>query len=297
MLGAAKALSYLHSRALVHGGVEPAAILAVGDQIKLSTAGIAPSVDSGDGVMSAADDLRGLGESIHAMFTRNTEIDLEHLSAIPQPFRDIVRGCYRTNLRDPWTAQRVVAALDLPAVPAPLPAPARPTLEWVPVPQLPEQRKQFPVWVVAPAIVAVIFLVFILTRKPQPAAPPPAPIPARAVIPAPVKPPQPLPSPLGPAIPEPVREPKAKPTDVASSRIWRVVSYTYSKAEDAARMVHEINRKWPHLQAEEFSPAGSGPPYYVAIGGRMTRSEAVRVQQRAISTGLPPDTFVRNFRR
>jgi hypothetical protein len=88
-----------------------------------------------------------------------------------------------------------------------------------------------------------------------------------------------------------------KASDLAGSRIWRVVSYTYSKAEDSARMVHEINRKWPHLKAEQFSPAGSGPPYYVALGGRMTRSEAVRLQEQAISSGLPPDTFVRNFRR
>ena len=75
------------------------------------------------------------------------------------------------------------------------------------------------------------------------------------------------------------------------------MSYTYSKAEDAARMVANINRKWPNLRAEEFSPNGSGPPYYVALGGRMTRSEAQRLQQRAISSGLPPDTFVRNFKK
>jgi len=62
-------------------------------------------------------------------------------------------------------------------------------------------------------------------------------------------------------------------------------------------MVSEINRKWPQLKAEKFTPAGSGPPYYVALGGRMTRTEAVRLQQRAISSGLPSDTFVRNFKK
>jgi hypothetical protein len=62
-------------------------------------------------------------------------------------------------------------------------------------------------------------------------------------------------------------------------------------------MVSEINRKWPQLKAEQFSPNGSGPPYFVALGGRMTRGEAVRLQQQAISSGLPPDTFVRNFRK
>ena len=71
--------------------------------------------------LSAADDLRGLGASIHTMFTQSADVDLDHLSAIPQPFRDIVRGCYGVNTgmnqKDPWTAQRIVAALDLPSPP------------------------------------------------------------------------------------------------------------------------------------------------------------------------------------
>src|SRR5437868_6871688 len=66
LLSAANALTYLHSRALVHGKVEPAAILAVGEQIKLSSDMIAPSAESGDGTLSAADDLRALADCVHA---------------------------------------------------------------------------------------------------------------------------------------------------------------------------------------------------------------------------------------
>jgi hypothetical protein len=33
----------------------------------------------------------------------------------------------------------------------------------------------------------------------------------------------------------------------------------------------------------------------VALGGRMTRPEAERLQKTARSSGLPGDTFVRNF--
>jgi len=94
-----------------------------------------------------------------------------------------------------------------------------------------------------------------------------------------------------------VKPTSTKASDLAASRIWRVVSYTYARAEDAARMVREINRKWPDLHAEQFSPDGSTATYYVALGGRMTRSEALSLQQRARSSGLPPDTFVRNFKK
>ena len=62
-------------------------------------------------------------------------------------------------------------------------------------------------------------------------------------------------------------------------------------------MVREINRKFPYLHAERFVPNESGPPYFVALGGRMSKNEAVRLRERAISSGLPSDTFVRNFRK
>ena len=86
LLCAAKALSYLHARALVHGKMEPAAILAVGEQTKLSSDAIAPSAETGAGTLTASDDLRGLADCIHAMFTQNPVTDLGHLSAIRSRF-------------------------------------------------------------------------------------------------------------------------------------------------------------------------------------------------------------------
>jgi hypothetical protein len=87
----------------------------------------------------------------------------------------------------------------------------------------------------------------------------------------------------------------SKDSKLASARVWRVISYTYSRSEDAAKMVAQINRKWPDLRAEQFTTNEDGPPYFVALGGRMSRNEALLIQQRAISAGLPPDTFVRNY--
>jgi hypothetical protein len=292
VLSAAAALSYLHERALVHGRVEPAAILAVGDRIKLSSDAIVPSGEGGGG-LPAAGDLRGLGDCIHTMFTQKPDTDVEHLRAIPQPFRDIIRGCHGVNPNDPWTADRIVSTLDLPRVPA-TPAPARPVPQPVSPPAPAAGRKRIPAWALAGLGVGAAFLLLMLTMKPRPASPP-VPAPAEHATADRMSEPAPAPAlsraPDPPAKPTPLQAPVPTP----SRSIWRVISYTYSKADDTARMVSEINRKWPHLKAEQFTPNGSGPPFCVALGGRMTRSEALRLQQEAISAGLPPDTFARNF--
>jgi len=325
VLAVAKVLSYLHARMLAHGSVEPASIFAVGDTIKLSSATIAPAAEP------ATADLRALATCIHEMFTQTREIDVDHLSSIPQPFRDIIRGCCAVNPMERWTAQRIVTLLEgRPETAQPVsvpPAPATPE----PLPPARHNQKRISNRLFALGSVATVLLVVVVVligRKHEPATPPaPAPVgvPARTAVPAPTAVPSPtavpartaapaqtaVPAPAAvPAptvIPKPSAMPPPAPTtapvvhqspkELAQARIWRVVSYTYSRAEDAARMVAEINQRFPHLRAERFFPNDSAPPYYVAIGGRMTRSEAVRLRERAISSGLPPDTFVRNFKQ
>jgi hypothetical protein len=286
LLSAAKALSYLHARSLVHGNVDPAAFLAVGDQIKLSCDTVQPATESGEGTLTAAGDLRALGDCVQTMFTQNPDTDLEHLSAVPQPFRDIVRGCHGEDRNGNWTAQRIIEALDW----RPAPAPVSEVLVVEATPRVlperpraaPQESKRFPAWTLALACVAALLIV-LLARKPQPAtAPIPLPEAGSRIVSAP--PPQ------ASAV-----RPAAEP--VPQTRIWRVISYTYSKAEDAARMAGDINRKFPHFHAERFVPNGSNPPYYVALGGRMTRTEAMRLREQVVSSGFPADTFVRNFKR
>jgi serine/threonine protein kinase len=286
LLAAAKALSYVHARQLVHGDVEPASIFAVGDRVKLSSAPIAPS-------MSTVADLRALAETVHEMFTQTRETDPEHLSAIPQPFRDVIRGCSAADQRELWTAARIVTVLDGPAEPAEparqLTAPIRPP-EAPPAPVTRTSVRNL-VFILASGCAALLILLVVLFgRRQEPVYSPPPPV----AVPPPIVTPKPSPS---PAVRDPLPLTRQAPKEIAQARIWRVVTYTYSHAEDAARMVADINRRFPHLRAERFFPNASAPPYYVAIGGRMTRSEAVRLRERAISSGLPPDTFVRNFNK
>jgi hypothetical protein len=56
-----------------------------------------------------------------------------------------------------------------------------------------------------------------------------------------------------------------------------------------------MDSKHPTWRAEVFTPKGDRAPYFVSLGGRMTLSEAERIQRDARAKGMPKDTFVRNF--
>ncbi len=83
----------------------------------------------------------------------------------------------------------------------------------------------------------------------------------------------------------------------ANGPIWRVVIYTYDTAANAEKRAQAINGKHPDLKAEVFSPNGNAGPYLVAIGGQMSRDDAVTLRQRALRLGLPRDTYVQNYQQ
>lgn len=79
--------------------------------------------------------------------------------------------------------------------------------------------------------------------------------------------------------------------------IWRVVLYTYNRAEDAQRKAHSLNAKHPDLAAEVFSPDGRGAPYLVTAGGHMSRADALHLRQRAVRMGMPRDSYIQNYKQ
>jgi hypothetical protein len=88
-----------------------------------------------------------------------------------------------------------------------------------------------------------------------------------------------------------------QPTQYVNGPIWRVVIYTYDAAADAQMRAQAINGKHPDLKAEVFSPNGNAGPYLVAIGGQMSRNDAVALRQRALRLGMPRDTYVQNYKQ
>ena len=277
------ALRYIHSRGMVHGAVTPEHVVAVGDHIKLTSDTIVPATASD---AAPEEDIRAL----HAM------LDLPYTPPAPPPVREPA---------PPHAARE------------PLP-PARPARQ--PEPETAERaapgRRGFPLWVYPAAAAVAIGGVLAIPRRTPPPQTPPARTASTGTPPGTV---EPKPSPYLPVSPEtapPTKSHAARPPastrpaetapaestasrsegTLAARPVWRVVAYTYSRYRDAQVKAERINDKMPGLHANVFTPKGKDhPPYFVALGGKMTRAEAVNVQRVAMAKGLPRDTFVRNY--
>jgi hypothetical protein len=76
---------------------------------------------------------------------------------------------------------------------------------------------------------------------------------------------------------------------------WYVIAWTYNHQPQAREKADRINARNRGFHAEVFSPHG-GTPYLVSLGGPMSEAEAKALQQRARRSGLPRDTYIRNYR-
>ena len=255
-------LEYIHSQGLVHGSVDPAHIVAVGERIKLASDTLR---EPGTG-FSPAEDVRALGTMLQVL------MGMPELTAIADPLRSIIRHATEPNAGRRWTLREIARFLDPPGgVLAEEEKPARPKIS-------------LPRWAYALIAVPVAALLLIAVghrsgpSRPAP-VPPPAPVrqsAAQAVRPAPSN--------------------AAERMHAEPGRVWRVIAYTYSGFREADKKARHINAKFPSFHAEVFTPRGHGrPPYLISLGGRMTRAEAARLQHAARSRGLPRDTFIRNY--
>jgi serine/threonine protein kinase len=127
------ALFYLHSKGLVHGHLSPANIMAIGDEIKLSSDGIVRAgerlSDSGrlspydppeaaSGRISTAADMWSLGMTLAEVLTQKLPI-WERLGreeprlpeSMPQPFANIARRCLQRDPKMRWNVEQVASAL------------------------------------------------------------------------------------------------------------------------------------------------------------------------------------------
>jgi len=136
-----EALAYIHAKGFVHGHIKPANIVAVGDQIKLSSDGLcgagesskilgppsiyaAPEIVGGGGV-SPASDVWSLGMTLVEALTQQLPVwegtepaELVLPETLPEPFFDIASHCLRGNPRRRWTVAEIAAGLQRPS-PAP----------------------------------------------------------------------------------------------------------------------------------------------------------------------------------
>jgi TonB family protein len=170
------ALAYIHTKGFVHGHIKPANIMAVGDQIKLSSDGLcgtgesskvlrapgvyaAPEIADGGGV-SPASDVWALGVTLVEALTQHPPVWDGTEQAEPvlpetlaEPFFDIASHCLRRNPRRRWTVAEIASWLQGTSSAIQETEPAQPTgalTKW---------------GYLVPAIVAVILLLVILGPK------------------------------------------------------------------------------------------------------------------------------------
>jgi TonB family protein len=140
-------LAYLHDKGLVHGHIKPTNIMAIGDELKLSSDALrsagepCDSPDRPDAYdppecarrviplaegMSPAADIWSLGATLVEMLTQSLpaapppgsgELSLPEL---PEPFADIARHCLLRNPKNRWTVAQIGARLrNEPAIASP----------------------------------------------------------------------------------------------------------------------------------------------------------------------------------
>jgi hypothetical protein len=92
-----------------------------------------------------------------------------------------------------------------------------------------------------------------------------------------------------------VAQPIKQDPPPSPDRVWRVVAYTFSQSKDARKRAGRINANWPEAHAEVFSTVPGKSPFLIAIGGRMTMTDAAQFRRRALAHGMPKDTYTQNF--
>ena len=257
------ALACLRVKRLAHPALDPDQVVAVGEQIKLSTDAL-----------------------------RDVPADT--------PYTDQVRAFWHKI--SPCTAARsadiLAQALGVEAATGPAghaAAAESPPMVALASDSTSAPPKRFPKWIlVGAAGVVLLILGFNLRRAPE-AAVPPARTPSSVATVAPAVSNA---SPAEESSPKPGVKPTVKqavkPARGAKA-MWRVIAFTYLSRDAAARKADQVNQRHPDYAATVFEPKDKKGWYLVALGGFMIREEAVRLQKKARSEGLARDVYIHNY--
>jgi len=275
---ALSALRYLQDRGLAVAALDPDHVVAVGDTIKVCT---------------------------HAL----KEVPLE------APFRHELRTFWDKVSPSPTVRRKAILSEALGEDPEPAeitapPAAPKPEMaaasssslagtpkaaDAIPFPpdENPQTAGRTPKWIfVGAAAVVLLVLGLNLRRAPDtPAQAGSAPTPVSTTI---------VPRNVPPAVPAPKAEAKPSPLaptprPAAGKAMWRVIAFTYKSRGAAQHKVEQVNRSSPELAASVFTPREKQGYYLVALGGRMTRDAALRLQKQARAGRVAHDAYIQNY--
>jgi hypothetical protein len=283
------ALDYLKGQGLTHCALDPEHVVAVGDRIKLSTDALGETAAG----TASRDALRAFWFKISpSTVARSSVILAQVLGAVPCPGPAAVLtdpAVPAENPPSPEGGMRSAAPEDTHA--------ARNAFDVTPTP-----ANRFPKWIPVGAVGVVVLILGLHFRSGPDAPGQPAPAPMVAA-------PPPKAGPAGEgatttgskAVSQPVSKLVSKPPQVASKSssagegMWRVIAFAFKTRAAAVRKVEQINQRHPRLAAAVFSPKQKQGYYLVALGGRMSREEAVRMEKKARAEHVSRDLYVQNY--
>jgi len=270
------ALGCLQAHGLALPALDPEHVLAVGEQIKLCT----------DNLREAAPD---------APYTSELRAFWHKISpCTPARSEDILARALGADPHAGPADKPAPAEIPPPKDVAPPAAPTAAAQMPLIADVAPPSARRFPKWVLVGAAGVVLLILGLNFRRPPEPLPPPAPTPSKARATAPAAPV------VAPVVPKasPFQETIRKPPSQASpapKAMWRVIAFTYLSRDAAARKADELNQSHRDFQASVFAPQNKQGRYLVALGGFMTRENAVSLQKKARAEGLSRDVFVHNY--
>jgi len=204
-----RALQFVHDKGFVHGHIQPSNILAVGDEVKLSSdalsmagerSGGAQATSAYDppeaatGTISTASDVWQLGMTLIEVLTQHLAVwDRGRMSApvvpaaVPEPFREIARHCLQVDAGERWTVGEILHQVEAdrveavrrgservepagPALRSALPdAQTKKTASATAIVAPRKASTKWPYWL---GLAAVVVVVFFLIARPKTLGPP-----------------------------------------------------------------------------------------------------------------------------
>src|SRR5205823_4339174 len=91
------------------------------------------------------------------------------------------------------------------------------------------------------------------------------------------------------------KTPELNPPGDRRANGWAVVVAAYGARGPAEKRAQEMAKRWPKFKVNIFEPESEKARHLVVIGTNLSEDAAKALRARAISSGMPRDTYIKRF--